>query len=133
MRFPSLTVAWSHAAATARRFPFVIAAGVVAAFAAIMLEEAEGSHAGYQSLLAASTLGLPLLFSLTVVGEVRGWRKPYDEGERGRRRLACDFVQSFDNLLCLFIGAFCQTAAQPFDATGLFSPTHRSTVLQEPL
>jgi hypothetical protein len=71
MRFPAIGDVVSAALRTARRFPFVLAAAAVATYAAIELEKHPGSDQDYTRLLATATLGLPLLFALTLVAERR--------------------------------------------------------------
>jgi Domain of unknown function (DUF4153) len=71
MRFPAIGDVVSAALHTARRFPFVLVAAAVATYAAIELEKHPGSDQDYTQLLATATLGLPLLFALTLVAERR--------------------------------------------------------------
>lgn len=71
MRFPAIGDVVSAALHSARRFPFVLAAAAVATYAAIELEKHPGSDQDYTHLLATATLGLPLLFALTLVAERR--------------------------------------------------------------
>ena len=71
MRFPAIGDVVSAALHSARRFPFVLAAAAVATYAAIELEKHPGSDRDYTHLLATATLGLPLLFALTLVAERR--------------------------------------------------------------
>jgi hypothetical protein len=68
---PTLRPVISGAQRTARRFPFVLAAGILAAFAAILLMEDLGSERLNQRLLVAATLGLPLFLALRMIGERR--------------------------------------------------------------
>ena len=67
---PTLGVVIAAAARAARRFPLVIACGVLAATAGILLVNGSENEP-YVRLLAAATLGLPLLFALTLTGERR--------------------------------------------------------------
>jgi len=71
MRFPAIGDVVSAALRTARRFPFVLAVAAIATYAAIELEKHPGSDQDYTRLLATATLGLPLLFALTLVAERR--------------------------------------------------------------
>jgi len=71
MRFPAIGDVVSAALQSARRFPFVLAAAAVATYAAIELEKQPGNDQDYTRLLATATLGLPLLFALTLVAERR--------------------------------------------------------------
>lgn len=73
MSFPSVSLAWNQAIAAAKRFPMVIGAGVLAAVAAIALEQSVEPEERWVSLIAVATLGLPLFFSLTVLSEVERW------------------------------------------------------------
>jgi hypothetical protein len=68
---PTLRPVIGGAQRTARRFPFVLAAGILSAIAAILLMEELGSERLYQRLLVAGTLGLPLFTALRVIGERR--------------------------------------------------------------
>lgn len=72
MRLPSLDQLVRSAAATARRFPVVLAAAVLTAVVAQLYIDHTGDDV-LERLLYVSTLGLPLFFSLTVLGERRGW------------------------------------------------------------
>jgi hypothetical protein len=58
--------------AVLRRFPWTLAVGALAAFAAIV-----GSHSGtddaWERLAFVAALGLPLTIALTLLGEARGW------------------------------------------------------------
>jgi uncharacterized protein DUF4153 len=67
---PTLGVVAQGAGRAARRFPFVLACAFLAATAGILLVNSS-EHEPYVRLLAAATLGLPLLFALTLTGERR--------------------------------------------------------------
>src|SRR5439155_11429529 len=54
-----------------RRFPLVLAAGVITAIAGILLVDSHGEEAPLVRLLAAASLGLPLNFGLAVLAERR--------------------------------------------------------------
>lgn len=69
MRLPSLGDVVTASVEAAKRFPFVIGAGAVAAYAAIGLVEHYGTDPGLLRLLTTASLGLPLFFGLTVLGE----------------------------------------------------------------
>ncbi len=71
MRFPAIGDVVSAALHSARRFPFVLAVAAVATYSAIELEKHPGGEQDYTRLLATATLGLPLLFALTLVAERR--------------------------------------------------------------
>jgi len=67
---PALGAVLDAAQRAARRFPFVLASGVLSAIAGVLL--VAGSEDGpYVRLLATATLGLPLCFALTLAGERR--------------------------------------------------------------
>ncbi|HKE88813.1 MAG TPA: DUF4153 domain-containing protein [Gemmatimonadales bacterium] len=68
---PTLGVVLSAAQRAARRFPLVLACGVIAAITGILLVDNHSEEAPYIRLLTAATLGLPLLFALTLTGERR--------------------------------------------------------------
>ena len=68
-RLPSLGTVLALALATLRRFPLVVACGVVAAAAAILLSEDTGPAWVHNRLLAAATLGLPLCTAAALLGE----------------------------------------------------------------
>lgn len=69
LRLPSLGTVLALAFATLRRFPLVVACGVAAAAAAVLLREDAGPAWLHQRLLAAATLGLPLCTATTLLGE----------------------------------------------------------------
>ena len=68
-RFPSLGEALHGAAATLRRFPLPLASGAVAALSAILISDDLGPLWLHDSMLAAATLGIPLLLAVTLLGE----------------------------------------------------------------
>ena len=71
MNLPSIDLVVTAALGTARRFPLVLAASVLAAIAGIGLTAHVGGADESTRALAAATLGLPLLFALTLFGERR--------------------------------------------------------------
>jgi hypothetical protein len=71
MRLPTIEVVIRAALAAARRFPLVVGAACVAAYAALSLVHNSDDTAGYTRLLTAATLGFPLLFALTILAERR--------------------------------------------------------------
>lgn len=72
MRFPSLTALAERATAVLRRFPWTIAAGAVAATAAIIATNS-GEDPEWIRIAFVAALGLPLTVALTLLAEVRGW------------------------------------------------------------
>lgn len=68
VNLPSLGDVATTAQRTARRFPLVLAAGVLAAYAGVSLIEG-GSEPALTRILATAALGLPLLFALTLAAE----------------------------------------------------------------
>ena len=72
MRFPSLDILARHAAAVLRRFPWTLAAGALAAFAAIAGSLTDTDQA-WERLAFVAALGLPLTTAVTLLGEARGW------------------------------------------------------------
>ncbi|HEX2219133.1 MAG TPA: DUF4153 domain-containing protein [Gemmatimonadales bacterium] len=72
MRFPSLDLLARHALAVLRRFPWTLAAGGVAAVAAI-LGSLRGADDVWGRLAFVAALGLPLTLALALLGEARGW------------------------------------------------------------
>lgn len=66
---PTLGVVLDAANRAARRFPLVLASGVLAATAGIFLFNASEEEP-YVRLLATATLGLPLFFALTLTGDL---------------------------------------------------------------
>ncbi|HEY7612974.1 MAG TPA: DUF4153 domain-containing protein [Gemmatimonadales bacterium] len=73
MRFPSLDLLARNAVAVLRRFPWTLAVGALAAFAAIVGSLSGTDHA-WQRLAFVAALGLPLTIGLTLLGEAHGWR-----------------------------------------------------------
>jgi len=69
LELPSLGAVLDVALGTAKRFPLVLAAAFLAATSAILNFEDLGPDALHDRLLAAATLGLPLLTALTLFGE----------------------------------------------------------------
>lgn len=68
---PTLQPVLLGAQGTARRFPFVMAAAILAAIVAVLRIEEVGSDRLNERLLVAATLGLPLFTALRVAGERR--------------------------------------------------------------
>jgi len=75
-RLPSLGTLAADAAATARRFPFVLLAAVLAALAAILAIQDLGPEALQLRLLAAASLAIPLCTALAVFAEGTAWKPP---------------------------------------------------------
>lgn len=73
MKLPSLERLAEEALSAARRFPLVIACGLIAAVAGILLVDAGQSEELYLRVLYAATLGLPLFVGLELVAERREW------------------------------------------------------------
>jgi len=69
LRLPSLGTVLAQAQATLRRFPLVVACGVAAAAAAILVSEDVGPGWLRDRLLAAATLGLPLCTATALLAE----------------------------------------------------------------
>jgi hypothetical protein len=69
MRLPSIGFVVTGALNAARRFPLVLCAALVAAWAAITLVNKTGEETAVTRVLAAATLGFPFLFALTVLAE----------------------------------------------------------------
>lgn len=72
MRFLSLDQLARHAAAVLRRFPWTLAAGALAAFAAIV-GSLSGTDEAWERLALVAALALPLTIALTLLGEQRSW------------------------------------------------------------
>ncbi|HEY7682715.1 MAG TPA: DUF4153 domain-containing protein [Gemmatimonadales bacterium] len=72
MRFPSIATLVGHAAAVLRRFPWTLAAGVVAAAAGIVASTT-GADDLWTRLTFVSALGLPVTLALALLGEARCW------------------------------------------------------------
>ncbi|MFI5248749.1 MAG: DUF4153 domain-containing protein [Gemmatimonadales bacterium] len=71
MRFPAIGQVVTSALRTAQRFPIVLGAAAVATYAAIELTNHPGIDQTDTHLLVTATLGLPLLFALTILAERR--------------------------------------------------------------
>ncbi|HUK22290.1 MAG TPA: DUF4153 domain-containing protein [Gemmatimonadales bacterium] len=71
MRLPSIGFVAQSARASAGRFPYVLAASLVAAYAAMSLVNSHGESADKVRLLLPAVLGLSLLFALTLLAERR--------------------------------------------------------------
>src|SRR5512143_124514 len=80
LRLPTLGAAVSAAERTARRFPLVLVSAALAATAGIFIVNASNEEAPFVRLLATATLGLPLLFALTLTAERR-----FAAGDAARR------------------------------------------------
>jgi hypothetical protein len=72
VRFPSVDLLARHAVAVLRRFPWTLAVGALAAFAAIV-GSLSGTDDAWERLAFVAALGLPLTIALTLLGEARGW------------------------------------------------------------
>ena len=72
MRFPSLALLVERAAAVARRFPFTLIAGAVAATAAIIGVDGAGEDEWFRRA-AVAALGLPVTIALRLVADRRRW------------------------------------------------------------
>lgn len=79
MRFPSIATLIEHAAAVLRRFPWTLAAGMVAAFAG-NLASGSGADALWSRVTFVAALGLPLTLALALLGETRGWASGLKNG-----------------------------------------------------
>ena len=75
-RLPSLGTLAADAAGTARRFPFVLIAAVLAALAATLTTEELGPEALQLRLLAAASLAIPLCAALAISAEGTAWKPP---------------------------------------------------------
>ena len=77
MRLPSVDFVFSAAAATARRFPLVLAAALASAAAAVFLIGARDGEIRLIRLLMAAQLGIPLLLALGLAAErwTERWRR----------------------------------------------------------
>jgi hypothetical protein len=69
MRLPTLGEVVSVAQRNLARFPLVLAAGVVTSYAALAMVETDINEPGLVRLIVVGGLGLPLMFSLTVLAE----------------------------------------------------------------
>jgi hypothetical protein len=72
VRFPSLDLLARHAVAVLRRFPWTLAMGALAAFAAV-IGSLSGTDDAWERLAFVAALGLPLTIAVTLLGETRGW------------------------------------------------------------
>ena len=72
MRFPSLATLAGHARDVLTRFPWTMAAGTLAAVAAIAATIGKGDE-GWARVAMVAALGLPLTVALTLLAEERGW------------------------------------------------------------
>ncbi len=72
MRWKAIDDAVRRARATLVRFPFVLLAGFVCATAALIAIEQQMDDSWLEVMVSA-TLGLPLLFAITMTGERRRW------------------------------------------------------------
>ncbi|MCB1163869.1 MAG: DUF4153 domain-containing protein [Candidatus Latescibacteria bacterium] len=71
-RLPSVQLIASDAALSARRFPEVLAAALVAAVAAVLLVDGPGAERGLVRLLLAAQLGIPFFLLLVLSAERLG-------------------------------------------------------------
>lgn len=74
IRFPSVDVVAAEAVRTARRFPDVLLAAAAATGAGWRLVDSTGTLPRWEATMAAAALGLPLLLTLALVADGRGWR-----------------------------------------------------------
>ncbi len=72
MRFPSLASLAERATQVLRRFPWTLAAGMLAAVAGIVATT-QGADDVWIRLAFVAALGLPVTIALTLLAEVRGW------------------------------------------------------------
>jgi hypothetical protein len=72
MRFPSLALLAERATQVLRRFPWTLAAGILAAVAGIAATT-NGAGDVWIRLAFVAALGLPVTIALTLLAEVRGW------------------------------------------------------------
>lgn len=73
MRLPSVDILIQSARRAAERFPMVLLAGAVSAFAASCLFEEVGDAESFVRLMLVATLGIPLFIALDLHAERRGW------------------------------------------------------------
>jgi hypothetical protein len=73
MRFPSIVTLAERAREVVLRFPWTMAAGVLAAITAIMGTTHSGSKDEWLRIAAVAALGLALTVALTLFAEERGW------------------------------------------------------------
>jgi hypothetical protein len=74
MRLPSVQRLAEQAVAVARRFPLVLACGVISAVAGALMIDAGDSEQMYLRVLYTSSLGLPLFTGLQFLAERHGWK-----------------------------------------------------------
>jgi hypothetical protein len=72
MRFPSLALLAERAVAVARRFPWTLLAGTIAAGAAIYVVDGTGKER-WLRLAFVAALGVPLTIAISLLGERRRW------------------------------------------------------------
>jgi hypothetical protein len=72
VRLPTIGEVVSVAQRNVERFPFVLLAGVVTAYAALSMIEGSMNDPTLVRVMASAGLGLPLMFGLTVLAERRG-------------------------------------------------------------
>ena len=75
MRFPSVLTLAQRAREVLVRFPWTMAAGVVAAVAAVVATTKSGDDAQWGRIAMVAALGLPLTVALTLLAEERGWSR----------------------------------------------------------
>ncbi len=85
MKLPSLRQTYKDALITARRFPMVICCAALSTGAALLLVDHEGPSQPTPlfNILLAGILGIPFLFSLTLIGEKRKFSRPLRAGSFG--------------------------------------------------
>ncbi|MDY6993285.1 MAG: hypothetical protein SVR94_11885 [Pseudomonadota bacterium] len=73
---PSLDFIFKKSSAALKRFPMVIASGIIAAIAAIYLSEIDpesAEHAPWIALFMVTILGISLFLAIRLTSERRGW------------------------------------------------------------
>ncbi|MEA2712141.1 MAG: hypothetical protein QOK27_102 [Gemmatimonadales bacterium] len=80
MRFPSFVTLADRAREVVLRFPWTMAAGGVAAIAAIIGTTHSGSKDEWLRIAAVAALGLALSVALTLFAEARGWTSGWKAG-----------------------------------------------------
>jgi len=78
MKFPSVQYLFKQASGAFSRFPFTIAAAILAAVTGIIIVEWEDSYTNIfpiANLLLCGYLGVPLFISARIWGESKGWEK----------------------------------------------------------
>ncbi len=73
MALPSIDDVVDSASRSARRFPLVLLAAVIAAWASIVLARGSGGSEQYSRIAFVATLAVPLLFALTLFAERRAF------------------------------------------------------------